>query len=121
MKRCGYILLLILGLLLVFQACASQPLEVNPGFSKKATSETKAPSNIGEGPEAPKPVWEIGYTWEYEWERPDSHGTFTQRIVGEEVFEGSLCFVLKSAGSEIFYTKNLLGEIGTKIRGKIVK
>ncbi len=121
MKRNDKTLFLVVGFFFVFQACAAQQLEVNPGFDKNTTLGEQAPSILGEGPEAPKPTWEIGYTWEYEWERPDSSGTFIQRIIGEEVFEGNPCFVLESAGSEIFYTKNMLGEIGTKIRGRVVK
>ena len=123
MKKYFYSIIVAIVYSSIFQACATQQLEVNPGFGKKASSETATPkapvTKLAEGPEAQKPIWNVGYKWEYEWERPGSSGTYTAKIVREEVFEGSPCFVLKGAGTELFYTKDLLGELAVKKRGKL--
>lgn len=104
---------------LFFQACVTVVnLEVNPGFSKTKSSNDSTGLTVV-GSQAEKPIWKVGYKWVYEWERPDSSGTLTRKIVREETFDGVPCFVIKSRKSELFYTKNVLGYLASKRRGKV--
>ena len=126
MKRYFYTLIVVLAYSFIFQACVAQQLEVNPGFAKKASSETPTPKapipKLAEGPEAQKPIWKIGYKWEYEWENPDTgkSGTLTRRIIREDTFDGIPCFVMKVGRYEHFYTKDVLGFLGRKRKGKVI-
>jgi len=104
MKKYFYTLIVVIAYSFVFQACA--PLEVNPGFRQK-------------GPFNGKPVWKIGYKWVYEWEKPDSSGTLTRRIVREDTFDGIPCFVMEVGAGETFITKDVLGYLGYKRGGKV--
>jgi len=105
----------------IFQACVPQQLEINPGFGKKAPSETpKTPiPKLAEGPEAKKPIWKVGYKWTYNWKRPGRSGIRTRRIIREDTFNGIPCFVMKAGRNEYFYTKDVLGYLGSKRRGKL--
>ena len=109
----------------VFQACVPQQLEVNPGFGKKGSSAIpKAPvAKLTEGPEAQKPIWKVGYKWEYEWENPKTgkSGTLTRRIIREDTSDGIPCFVVRVGKSQYFYTKDVLGLLTTRRRGKDVR
>jgi len=123
-KKYFYSLIVVIACSFVFQACATQQLEVNPGFGKIGSSATpKAPvTKLTEGPEAQKPIWKVGYKWEYEWKNPETgkSGTITRRIIREETFNGIPCFVLKTGKSQTFYTKDVLGYLGRKRKGKVV-
>ena len=124
MKKYFYSIIVAIVCSFIFQACVPQQLEVNPGFAKKASSETPTPKSpipkLAEGPEAQKPIWEIGYKWEYEWERPDSSGTLTRKVIREEIFDGIPCFVVKIGALEVFYTKDVLGPVATKKKGNVI-
>ncbi len=123
MKRYFYTLIVVLAYSFIFQACVAQQLEVNPGFGKKAPSETATPkapvTKLAEGPEAQKPIWKVGYKWKYEWKRPDMSGTITRRIIREDTFDGIPCFVMRRGSSETFITKDVLGYLGNKRKGKV--
>lgn len=126
MKKYFYSLLVVIVCSFIFQACVAQQLEVNPGFGKKAVLETATPkapvTKLAEGPEALKPIWKVGYKWKFEWENPDTgkSGTLTRRMIREETFNGIPCFVLKSGKSQLFYTKDVLGYLGRKRKGKVI-
>ncbi len=141
MKKYFCTLIVVVLLSFVFQACVVQQLEVNPGFGKRAALETatpKAPApKLAEGPEAPKPLlakpvtkstavkaekpeWRIGYWWKYAWKRPGKKGTYTRRVVREEIFDGHPSYVLKSGKNEYFFTKDILGNIAKMSKGKLV-
>jgi len=135
MKKYFYTLIAIVILSFVFQACVPQQLEVNPGFGKKGSEisaagaapisqQTKAPpiSKLAEDPEAQKPIWKIGYKWKYEWENPDtgSSGTVTRKIIREDIFDGIPSFVLKVGKYEDFWTKDVLGFLARKRKGKVI-
>ncbi len=135
MKKYFYSIIAIVILSFVFQACVPQQLEVNPGFGKKGSEisaaraapisqQTKAPpiSKLAEGPEAQKPIWKVGYKWEYEWENPEtgSSGTITRRIIREDAFDGIPCFVIKYGRTEGFFTKDVLGFLASKRKGRVI-
>jgi len=123
MKKYFYSLIVVGVFSFVFQACVPQQLVVNPGFGKKVASETATPKaqipKLAEGPEAQKPIWEVGYMWKYDWKRPGRSGTVTREIIREDTFNGILCFVMKSGRTESYYTKDVLGYLASKRRGKI--
>ena len=107
---------------MIFHSCITYvQLETNPGFAGKVppkASVTRIPKQ-GHAFQTEKPVWKVGFKWEYEWERPDSSGTLTRRILRTETFENVPCYVLKIRRSESFYTRDVLGLLATKTRGKV--
>ena len=125
MKKYFYTTILVVVFSFIFQAYAVQQLEVNPGFAKKAVSEIATPkapvTKLTEGREAQKPIWNVGYKWEYEWERPDMSCILTREIVREETFNGIPCFVMTVRGREVFITKDVLGRLATKRKGKVTR
>ncbi len=124
-KKYFYSLIVVIACSFVFQACATQQLEVNPGFGKIGSSATpKAPvTKLTEGPEAQKPLWKVGYKWEYEWENPETgkSGTLTRIIIREDTSDGIPCFVVRVGKSQYFYTQDVLGLLTTRRRGKDVR
>ena len=68
---------------------------------------------------ADRPEWKVGYEWQYSWKDHSGNGTLTKEIIREEPFAGVPSFVLKRGQSEDFYTKDVLGLLGTMSGGRI--
>lgn len=123
MKKYFFSLIVVIVCSFIFQACVAQQLEVNPGFGKKVPSEAPTPkapvTKLAEGPEAQKPIWEVGYKWKYEWKRPGRSGTLTREIIREDTFNGIPCFVMKAGRNEYYYTMDVLDYLASKRKGKI--
>jgi hypothetical protein len=68
---------------------------------------------------ADRPEWKVGYEWQYSWKDHSGNGPLTKEIIREEPFGGVPSFVLKRAKSEDFYTKDVLGLLGTMSGGRI--
>ena len=126
MKKYFYSLIVVIACSFIFQACVAQQLEVNPGFGKKVPSEAPTPkvpvTKLAEGLQAKKPIWKVGYNWEYEWKNlgTGTSGTITRKIIREEAFNGIPCFVFKVGRNEDFWTKDVLGILARKRGGKII-
>ena len=126
MKSHFHTFIVVIACSLIFQACATQRLEVNPGFNQKVSSEAATPNvqvlKLAEVPEAQKPIWKVGYKWEYEWKNPDTgrSGTITRKIIREDTFNGFPCFVMKAGKSQYFLAKDVLGDLARKKGGKVL-
>ena len=46
-------------------------------------------------------------------------GTFVEKVIREDNFEGVPCYVTKRGRWEKFYTKDVLGEIGRISKGRV--
>jgi hypothetical protein len=68
---------------------------------------------------ADRPEWKIGYEWQYSWKDPSGSGTLVKEIIREEPFAGVPSFVVRRGKSEDFYTKDVLGLLGTMSGGRI--
>jgi hypothetical protein len=68
---------------------------------------------------ADRPEWKVGYEWQYSWKDQSANGTLAKEIIREESFAGVPSFVLKRGQSEDFYTKDVLGLLGTMSGGRI--
>ncbi len=68
---------------------------------------------------AEKTEWKIGNWWEYAWKRPDKSGTYTREVIREDTFEGTSCYVIKRGRREYYYTKDVLGYIARKSKGRV--
>jgi hypothetical protein len=68
---------------------------------------------------ADRPEWKVGYEWQYSWKDHSGNGTLAKEIIREEPFAGVPSFVLKRGQSEDFYTKDVLGLLGTMSGGRI--
>jgi len=68
---------------------------------------------------ADRPEWKVGYEWQYSWKDQSGNGTLAKEIIREESFAGVPSFVLKRGQSEDFYTKDVLGLLGTMSGGRI--
>ncbi len=68
---------------------------------------------------ADRPEWKVGYEWQYSWKDHSGNGTLAKEIIREEPFAGVPSFVLKRGKSEDFYTKDVLGLLGTMSGGRI--
>jgi hypothetical protein len=68
---------------------------------------------------AERPEWRVGYEWRYSWSDPSGKGTIVKEIIREESFEGVPAFVVKRGASEDFYTKDVLGLLGTMSGGRV--
>jgi len=119
MKNLYLVAIGILFVISTLQGCVyNVQMEVNPGFSK-TTSGTAVPKQA-QAVQAERPVWEVGYKWVYDRERPGSSGTRTRRVLREDTFEGIPCFVIKFGKNENYYTKDVLGYIASLRNGKVV-
>jgi hypothetical protein len=86
--------------------------------------ETRRPPPIEARAAAPiakadRPEWRVGYEWQYSWKDQSGGGTLAKAIIREESFAGVPSFVLKRGQSEDFYTKDVLGLLGTMSGGRI--
>lgn len=106
-------LLVLIGLITSCAPTSVSPTDTNRHQQGVAKPVTK-PSV-----KAQKPVWKVGYWWEYAWERPGSSGTWTYEMVREDTFEGVPCYVMKRGQRERFYTKNTLGEVARTREGEL--
>jgi len=84
------------------------------------TPSVEANVTVRSGPKAEKPEWKVGYEWTYAWKRPGRSGTFTSKIVREEVFEGIPSFVIRNGKNEDYYVKDVLGVIARKTAGQLI-
>ena len=88
--------------------------------AKKVEPEPRVAKPVtGPSVQAQKPEWKVGYWWEYSREQPGRSGTRTYEMVREDTFEGVPCYVIKRGRTEYFYTKDVLGDIARKRRGKL--
>ena len=97
--------------------CGCDPMQstvVETGFQPRPEAKAGA-SRL----KADRPVWKIGYQWQYAWKEASSSGTITKEIIREEVFGGFPAFVLRRADSEDFYAKDVLGLLGTRIGDRV--
>jgi hypothetical protein len=69
---------------------------------------------------AERPQWRVGYQWQYAWTDPSGKGTIVKEVVREESFEGVPGYVVKRGASEDFYTKDVLGLLGTASGGRVI-
>jgi hypothetical protein len=66
-----------------------------------------------------RPEWKPGYQWRYAWKSPGRNGTLTREIVREETFGDVAAYVMRVGKNESFYTKEVIGLLGTRAGGKI--
>jgi hypothetical protein len=115
---------LVLLYTLILNACT--PLEVNPRLDEKAHGEkaptTSSSATQNENPVTQRPTWKVGDQWEYEWKSRSTgrSGTAISRVVKEERFEESPCFVIERDGSEYLFTKDVLGYLVRRRGGEIL-
>lgn len=108
-------LLLLLGAL---SGCA--PTAVVGPQAVETTRQPRIETRAGAPTvKADRPEWKVGYEWQYSWKDHSGNGTLTKEIIREEPFAGVPSFVLKRAKGEDFYTKDILGLLGTMSGGRI--
>jgi hypothetical protein len=107
--------LLLLGAL---SACAPATVVAPPAV--EPTRQPRIEGKAGAATvKADRPEWQVGYDWQYSWKDHSGSGTLTKEIIREESFAGVPSFVLKRGTSEDFYTKDVLGLLGTMSDGRI--
>ena len=90
------------------------PRAVETTRQPRIEAKAAAPAVIADRPE-----WRVGYEWQYSWKDQSANGTLAKEIIREESFAGVPSFVLKRGQSEDFYTKDVLGLLGTLSGGRI--
>jgi hypothetical protein len=111
----------VLALLLLLSALSG--CDLLPVAGPQAVETTRQPrieARAGApAVKADRPQWKVGYEWQYSWKDHSGNGTLTKEIIREEPFAGVPSFVLKRGKSEDFYTKDVLGLLGTMSGGRI--
>jgi hypothetical protein len=111
----------VLALLLLLGALSGcvPPESVAP----RAVETTRQPpieaKAVAPAVNADRPQWRVGYEWQYSWKDQSGSGTLAKEIIREESFAGVPSFVLKRGQSEDFYTKDVLGLLGSMSGGRI--
>lgn len=110
-----WVLLVFMGL---FAGCEAAPL-ARPQVEKPRAPERQPPPAPPSAPKAERPDWRVGYAWRYSWADPSGAGTIAKEIIREDSFEGVPSFVVRRGASEDFYSKDVLGLLGTMSGGRI--
>ena len=87
---------------------------------EKQSPNPQAKAVRGSGIRAERPEWAIGHQWHYAWTGPAGKGTFTQEILGEEVFEDTPVWVMRIGKNENLYDKNGLGLLAVRSGEKLI-
>ncbi len=88
--------------------------------SSSVTASPPAQETAGGTPaSALVPVWETGHEWRFRWSSPRGSGTFTRRVIGEEMIGGVAYYVMRTGSREIFYSKDELAWLMERVEGVV--
>jgi hypothetical protein len=93
-------------------------IDYTPAEKQLPNAQVKAA--IKTGIKAERPEWRLGYQWGYAWTGPAGKGTFTQELIGEDNFESTPVWVIRSGKNENLFDKNMLGLLAIRLGEKWV-
>ncbi len=82
--------IVLIGILVCLAGCSTMTMEPLAETVKTREQSRGTLSAF----EAPVPLWQPGYTWEFRWESPQGRGTFVWTITREEILDGVEHYVM---------------------------
>lgn len=89
-------------------------------FEESFTRSLAEPgSSTAGGLKSERPEWKIGDRWRYAVREPGRRAVLAREVTGEEPFEGMPVYVMRVGQSESLYSREVLGVVATRAKGKL--